>query len=130
MNEQAEDRAERLRRRREREAKIRARRKLLLAILRLQAEIAFESNSQHTLQRMLVTLAELLRLPKVSKERREALVEILENSAYSDQPQIVLGGEFSRDVLTVSGSFDVRDLARKMVWGGVAGESNMRTLDN
>lgn len=99
------------------------RRRTLLRQLVLQAEIAFESSSDAgrtaALHRVLLTLLELINAP-LNDEKRKAFMQLLKACSYSNEIGYDLSldwdEEFDRDMLSITGSVNMRDLAGKMIW--------------
>jgi hypothetical protein len=100
-----------------------ARRKQLAEQLKLQAEILCESHKETrkrraVLNNMLSVILELLRADAhMNQEKRKALAQHFENSAFGGTPIVEVGDDvFDRDMIHINGSFAVSDLAKKMIW--------------
>lgn len=97
-----------------------ARRRALLSRLRLFSEIAFESNSIEPLHRALIVILELLNEP-MNDEKRKAFMTILRSCSYVAETGYELSIDWSsatdRDLITVEGSLNMRDLASRIAWG-------------
>lgn len=105
----ASDRNQERKRKRRRET-------VLIHRLRLQAEVLCESHGtgrQEIAKRMLPVLLELLTVPRVNDQRRKELADVLAGASYGDDQTIWVEG----DEIFIHGSFGVKDLAKRMVWG-------------
>jgi len=100
--------------------KARARRRLLVDQLQLQAQVLCESHKSKQAEvagRMLKVVLELLR----NKGSGDALVRHMEGCAYHGVPFVRRDG----NMLHIDGHFDIRDLSRRMVWEGVEQEKEI-----
>jgi hypothetical protein len=53
----------------------------------------------------------------MNQEKRKALAQHFENSAFGGTPIVEVGDDvFDRDMIHINGSFAVSDLAKKMIW--------------
>lgn len=87
-------------------------RKALLRQLRLQCEMVCESNKDkqdEVLDRLLVTVLSL----RDKRGKKADLVRILESCGYEGETAIAVKG----DMIYVSGTFFIPELARSVVWG-------------
>lgn len=92
--------------------------------LRLMSERLCESHTrggerQEVLKRILVGVLELMQ-PSMSKvKQRKQFKAIMEACAYVDYPELEFSESGDCDILSVHGSFDVGELAKRMTWGSV-----------
>lgn len=93
-------------------------RKKRIAELQMQASMLCESHStsaqQERLNRMLKTLLSLLKSYKLDDDQKQLLVEHL-REAGREMPVVSRSG----NVLNINGMFDIRELAKRMIWQGV-----------
>jgi hypothetical protein len=91
-----------------------------LETLRTQIEMACESHNEQErrerLNRVFGTVLRELKSYNMDANQKEMLVEIFRESARHDAGTTVIR---SGNFLTVHGEFDIRELARRMVWKGV-----------
>jgi hypothetical protein len=95
--------------------------KTRLQEIRLQAEMlcdSHENRQQELLNRMLKSLIEALKAYKLDEDQKQLLVELFKDSGI-DMPHVSRSG----NSLRLEGNFDIRELARRMIWQGVFEES-------
>ena len=99
----------------------RARRSRLFERLRLQSEILCDT---HEDGKQNVILSRMMRIileakgAKLNGETRQALADHFADSVYDrgTTNTVELGGPFERNLLHLAGSFDIGDLAKRIVW--------------
>jgi hypothetical protein len=94
--------------------------KARLQEIRLQAEMlcdSHENKQRELLNRMLKSLIEALKAYKLDEDQKQLLVEHF-TEAGIDMPHVARSG----NSLRLEGNFDIRELAKRMVWQGVYDE--------
>lgn len=101
----------------------RQKRKVLYEQLRLQAEMLCESHdtlkTREILSRMFGLMLEVTKQERsLNAEARQVLADHFIDSSYDTgaEPDVELGGPHNRNALHLSGSFDVEELAKRLVW--------------
>jgi hypothetical protein len=101
----------------------RARRKRLYAQLQLQADILYESYNDDAkatvmINRMMLILLDIVGRRKMNSEKRQALADHFTDCALNKEGCVIeLGGPGDRDVISISGSYNIDDLAKRITWG-------------
>lgn len=110
-----------------------ARKQQLFQQLRLQAEILCDSNKQEhkqtvILNRMMLIILDITGQRGLNSAKRQALADHFTDCALSQEGSTVeLGGGQDRNVISISGNYDIADLAKRIAWSEVrTGE----TLEN
>lgn len=110
----------------------RARVHTLRNALLLQAELLCDSHSikysnadaatynSELMARIFATVLELMQQGRLSEERKKSFGDSMFKCAYRDEllPNIVIDG----NMISIRGEFDLRELAKRMVWGEIAEE--------
>jgi hypothetical protein len=98
-------------------------RRVLYEQLRLQADILCDSNDREreraVLSRMFGLMLEVTKQErKINAQTRQVLADHFMDSPYAagDEPSVELGGPDDRNHLHISGSFDVEELSKRLVW--------------
>lgn len=89
--------------------------------IRIQAELLCDSHTdqqQELLNRMLKSLISALKTYKLDEDDKQLLVQHFERSGV-EHPTVSRSGNYIR----LEGSFDIRELAKRMLWQGVWDES-------
>ena len=100
----------------------RARRRELCERLRLQAEILCDSYNQEgkskvILGRMMLIIMEITRGKTLTNAKRQALADHFTDCALSQEGSVVeLGGGADRDVISISGNYNINDLSKRISW--------------
>jgi len=103
----------------------RARRRQLFEQLRLQAEILCDSYNQEAkstvvLGRMMLIILDITGGRRLNAARRQALADHFTDCALSQEGSTVeLGGGEDRDVISISGHYNIDDLAKRIAWSEV-----------
>lgn len=99
-----------------------ARRQQLFQQLRLQAEILCDSNKQEhkqtvILNRMMLIILDVVGQRGLNSAKRQALADHFTDCALSQEGSTVeLGGGQDRDVISISGNYNIADLAKRIAW--------------
>lgn len=98
-----------------------ARKKEMFRRLKLQADILYDSNSEReqtiVLNRMMLIILEVVGQRKLNDVRRQAIANHFTDSAVGGTDcNVELGGEGDRDIIHLSGSFRIDDLAKRITW--------------
>lgn len=100
----------------------RLRRKRLFAQLKLQADILYESYNDDAkatvmINRMMLILLDIVGRRKMNNEKRQALADHFIDCALNKENIVVeLGGPGDRDVISLSGDYNIDDLAKRITW--------------
>lgn len=89
--------------------------------LRLQAEILCDSRDAQreraVLSRMLNLILDVTKQERrLNAQTRQVLADHFSDCAYDGTPDVELGGPYNRNALHLSGSFDVEELSKRIVW--------------
>lgn len=109
-----------------------ARRQQLFEQLRLQAEILCDSNKEGkqtvVLNRMMLIILDITGQRGLNSAKRQALADHFTDCALSQEGSTVeLGGGEDRNVISISGNYDISDLAKRIAWSQ---ERTGETLEN
>lgn len=101
-----------------------ARRQRLFEQLRLQAEILCDSNKESkqtiVLNRMMLIIMDITGQRGLNSAKRQALADHFTDCALSQEGSTIeLGGGEDRDVISISGNYNIADLAKRIAWSGV-----------
>jgi hypothetical protein len=102
-----------------------ARRRRLFEQLRLQAEILCDSYKQEhkqtvVLNRMMLIIMDITGQRGLNSAKRQALADHFTDCALSQEGSTVeLGGGADRNVISISGNYDIADLAKRIAWSEV-----------
>jgi hypothetical protein len=109
-----------------------ARRQQLFEQLRLQAEILCDSNKESkqtvVLNRMMLIILDITGQRGLNSAKRQALADHFTDCALSQEGSTIeLGGGEDRNVISISGNYDIADLAKRIAWSQ---ERTGQTLEN
>lgn len=109
-----------------------ARRQQLFEQLRLQADILCttraESKQTIVLNRMMLVIMEITGQRGLNSAKRQALADHFTDCALSQEGSTVeLGGGQDRNTISISGNYDISDLAKRIAWSQ---ERTGETLEN
>ena len=99
-----------------------ARRQRLFEQLRLQAEILCDSYKKEAkqtvvLNRMMLIIMDITGQRGLNSAKRQALANHFTDCALSQEGSVVeLGGGQDRDVISISGNYNIADLAKRISW--------------
>jgi hypothetical protein len=101
-----------------------ARKRQLFGRLLLQAQILYDSHkeSEQTvmLNRMMLIILDVIGQRGLNSAKRQALADHFTDCALSQEGSVVeLGGEGDRDTISISGNYDIADLAKRITWSEV-----------
>lgn len=108
--------------RRARDRRRAVRRRYIVAQLRLQSDVLCESHTKNKakdraiIARMLRNVLILMGDSTLNQAKREAFRDHLSDCAYTIEPFVELGEEFERDLVHISGVFNMRELSKRMIW--------------
>jgi len=101
-----------------------SRRQQLFEQLRLQAEILCttrqESKQTVVLNRMMLVIMDITGQRGLNSAKRQALADHFTDCALSQEGSTVeLGGGQDRNTISISGNYDIADLAKRIAWSEV-----------
>lgn len=101
---------------------------MLRETLKLQGDLLCESHTEShngdRERRMFEALLELMKLDRLSDERKQSFGDALfKASLFGTSVDI----RFSGNIVTIHGDFDLREVAKRMVWGEIA--EDMRVVE-
>ena len=102
-----------------------ARRQRLFEQLRLQAEILCDSNKQEhkqtiVLNRMMLVIMDITGHRGLNSAKRQALADHFTDCALSQEGSTIeLGGGQDRNIISISGNYDIADLSKRIAWSEV-----------
>jgi hypothetical protein len=103
----------------------RARRRQLFEQLRLQAEVLCDSYNHEgkattVLNRMMLIILDVTGQRGLNDAKRQAFADHFTDCTTSPEGSIVeLGGGQDRNIISISGSYDIGDLAKRIAWSQV-----------
>jgi len=99
-----------------------SRRRRLHEQLRLQADVLCDSHEEGrqtiVLNRMMNLILDIVGERNLNSETRQALANHFSDCPYDKghANSVELGGSFERDMLSLEGSFDIRELSKRIIW--------------